>query len=803
MNFAAGLDTVSRHLRHAIRSLGRSPAFTLTVVLTLALAIGANSAVFSALCAVLLRPLPFPNGDELLRITQSRPGTAETFVAPVRLEEWNRMNETLQGITGYYSQDTSELSGELPERLKEAFVAPRFLAVLGAQPTLGRGFTAAEEHFGGPDAVIISDRFWRRRFGADPHIAGRTIRIGRSSISVIGVMPATFRFPDRDVDIWSVSAPDAPFAQSREATWFTAIARLKPGVSFNEARANLLNVQSDLGRQFPQTDARITPVVEPLKQTTIRSARSSLRILFASVSLLLLIACTNIAALILARSTNRQRETSIRFSLGASKSNVAANLFSEVFVLAVAGAILGLVLAFAASSIFRALAKNLPRVDEIGFNWSVVLYSLGCAVFVALFCGTPPAILGARRSLVESLAQGGRSQVAGRGRLPFVFVGIQIALAVTLLWGAGLLTRSFQQLTRVIPGFDPSNVLAFHISASWAETGDQPAAQRRTQRILDGLTAIPGVSSAASTMTLPGVATQYPAELASPESRPDADPAQKMIAESRWVSPAYFATMRIPLVAGEFCREEQGTATAMVNRSFVNRYFNGEAPLGRHITQPANRFVRPTVIRGVVADARESGLDREPGPVAYWCSGTMQPGTWFLARTAADPNSLTAAVRRKLRDVEPVRSIYDLAPLTTHISDGFAENRLRTILIAFFACAALSLACLGLYGTLSYLVSMRTREMALRLALGAMRAQVVRQVLKRGLAVAAIGCVTGLGLAAASARLLAGTLYGVTTTDTVTSTSVPAIILGVSLLASLIPAVRASRVEPIRALREE
>jgi putative ABC transport system permease protein len=276
-----------------------------------------------------------------------------------------------------------------------------------------------------------------------------------------------------------------------------------------------------------------------------------------------------------------------------------------------------------------------------------------------------------------------------------------------------------------------------------------------------------------------------------------------MIAESRWVSPSYFATMRISLLAGEMCREEQGTATAMVNRSFVDRYFAGSAPLGRHLVQPANQYVQPAVVRGVVGDARESGLDQDPGPVVYWCSSSTQPGTWFLARTGADPNAMTAAVRKKIHEVEPARSVYELAPLTTHISDGFAENRLRTILIGFFACAALSLACLGLYGTLSYLVNMRSREMALRLALGAMRAQVVQQVLTRGLIVAVIGCVAGLGLAAASARLLTGMLYGVTTTDSVTSFAVPGIILMVSLLASLVPAVRASRVEPIQALREE
>jgi putative ABC transport system permease protein len=311
------------------------------VILTLALGIGANSAVFSAIYAVLLRPLPFPRGDELVKLAQTGARVDQPFVAPARLEDWNGLNSTLSGVTGYYSQDSSELSGPLPEKLKWALVAPRFLRVLGAAPALGRDFSPQEEHFGGPAAVLISDRLWRRRFGASPDAIGKALRIGSSAMPIIGVMPATFRFPDRDVDLWGISAPDAPYSQSRESTWFTVIARLKPGVKIEQARADLARVQNNLGRQFPKTDAKIAVAIEPLKEATVGGVRKSLWVLFGSVSLLLLIACTNIAALLVSRAAGRQHEISVRYSLGASRASVAAQLMTEVLLLATAGALLG------------------------------------------------------------------------------------------------------------------------------------------------------------------------------------------------------------------------------------------------------------------------------------------------------------------------------------------------------------------------------------------------------------------------------------------------------------------------------
>ena len=801
MDIPEYLEAMLRNFRLAVRSLAKAPAFSATVILTLALGIGANSAVFSAIDAVLLRPLPFPNGDALLLITQQQRKNPEPNVAPARLEDWNRLNGTLLGISGYYAQDSSELSGEMPEKLKCEYVAPRFLQVLGVSPALGRDFTVQEEHDGGPGAVLISDRLWRRRFSGAPDVIGKVLRFGKTSYPVIGVMPPSFQFPDREADAWFPSAPDYPYARSRELTWFTAIGRMKPGVTLAQARDNLMTVQSNLARQFPKPDADINPHVELLKESTVGGVRRSLWILFGSVSLLLLIACTNIAALLMSRSASRQQEIAVRFSLGATRASVAAQQLAEVFVLAIAGAGLGLAVAMGASTVFRSLARDLPRIEEIGLNWRIALYCLACAVATTLLSGLIPAIRSTRRSLAESMAQAGRSQVSGRHSVQLTLVAAQVSLAVTLLAGAGLLLRSFQELGRVYPGFDPRHILTLHVSTTWAETGDQKGGKQRLDRILEGLGALPGVANTAATAFLPGVPNEFLFDIGVAEGRAESEP--KIRADARFVTPSYFAAMSIPLLTGELCRDGASQSGVMVNRTFANRYFNGGAVIGHTLTVQGDAYISPGQVRGIVGDARETGIDREPQPTVYWCGAGMQPGTFFLVRAHGDPAALTETVRRKVHELEPMRSVYDVTPLADHISDAYAENRLRTILLACFAVTAVSLACVGIYGTLSYLVNLRRREVALRLALGALRTQVVRQFLTVGLRTAGLGCLAGMVLAAIFARLLTGMLFGVSASDPATIAGVLAIILGVSGAASLIPAVRAARVEPMQALREE
>jgi predicted permease len=797
------VDATSANVKSALRFMRKSPSFSLTVILTLALGIGANSAVFSAIDAILLRPLAFPNGDRLMYLTQVSHKNADPggFVAPVRLEDWDRMNSTFQAISGYYTQSESETSGVLPEKLTCALVAPRFLQVLGVAPALGREFTPAEEHFGGPNAVLISDRFWRNRFGADPNVIGKRLRLSGYSNTIVGVMPASFMFRVRDVDLWASVPIDAPYAQSRESTWFIAIGRLKPGVTVNQARADMTTVQSRLGRAYPKPDGDLAVGVQPLKDADVAGVSRSPWVLYGSVSLLLLIACTNIAALLLSRATERQHEIAIRFSLGASRNTVIFQLLSEAFLMALVGAALGLLMGGGFSHVFRVLAKDMPRLEEIRLDGRLVLYTLACAVAATLLCALVPAIRATRRGLSGSLAQSSRTQVSARNPLQFALVGIQVALAVALLSGAGLLLRSFQALGRVSPGFDMSHVLTLRISGGYGETADMKRLKQRIDRTLDSLRAVRGVEATAVSSDLPGVPDEYEPGLKLTEAGPR--PELDVVAESRFVSPGYFDTVRIPLLTGQICRDTAGPPGVLVNRTFVDKYLPNSTVIGRHLEEPNNAYLPPGEIQGIVGNARETGINVPPVPTVYWCSTGGEPDPHFLIRTHGAPMTMAETLRRKIHEIEPGRSVFDVMPLEQHLDDAFAENRLRTILLTFFALTAIVLASMGLYGMLSYFVTVRRRETGLRLALGALRRQILRHFLLQGLGIALIGCVAGLALAAAFARLLAGMLYGVSPSDTITLFGVALLVIAVGAIASLVPAIRAARVEPMQVLREE
>jgi putative ABC transport system permease protein len=448
------------------------------------------------------------------------------------------------------------------------------------------------------------------------------------------------------------------------------------------------------------------------------------------------------------------------------------------------------------------MAKSIPRIGEVGLDWRLFLYTAVCAVAVTLLSGLFPALQASSTALAGSISRGGRTQVSSARPAQSILVSIQVALAVCLLFGAGLLLRSFQALSEVSPGFDTAHVLAFRLTGSYGETADLPGLRSKINRTLDELRSLPGVEAAAVSLTLPGVPFQFPVEVTSPDS--SLDPSRRVTAESRYVSQGYFASMHIPILSGAACDQHSDTTGAVVNRSFASTYFGDRTVVGHHLAGNPNPFgLAPSTVLGVAADAREAGLDREPAPTIYWCGPLPDPSRYYLVRTTDAPAALANAVRERIHEVDPARAVYDLAPLQEHLSESFEEVRLRTVLLTLFAATALALACVGLYGTMTYLVTTRRREIGLRMALGARRNQVGLRFAGRGLAITGIGVAVGLALATWSARFISGMLYSVPANDATALLAAVGLMFLVALAASGIPAIRATRVDPMQILREE
>ena len=777
--------------RQAFRVLTRSRGFSLTVVLTLAATIGATSTVFSVVDAVLLRPLPFHEADRLVRLSHDRTTGAAVSIPPIRLRDWIERNSTLEALATYYTEDVTDTTGDRPESFRRATVTPGFFELWRISPALGRGFTDEEQRFGGPQAALVSDRYWRERMGAAPEALGKVIVIDGRSIAVVGVMPQSFAHVDRGVDVWMPGFVDIPWPEQRTNGWFPGVVgRLAPGVTLEQARADLTAVQRQLAAEYPQTDADLSVAAAPHKDTIVGPMSGSLWLLFGAVSLLLLIACTNITALLLARATQRERDVAIRFSLGASRARVIGQQLIETGLLVAAGAGAGLVATYGAVKLVARVAADLPRFDELSPDWSIVLFSAVTAVVVTAMCGLMPALKQARPSI-------GRAHVSSKQSANWTLVGVQVALTVALLAGAGLLLRSFDAVTRIDLGFDAERVLTFRVSGSFAEVRNYPGVIERINRTLEELTALPGVENAGTSFSLPGVGAGFETEVALLDAPLAAEP--RLSAETRTVSPSYFATLGIPLLAGDMCRQaDRSTLDAVVNRAFVERYFPQSSVLGLQFAGNT-----PGRITGVVADVRERDMLLPPVPVVYFCNSAPTPFPQFFVRTSGDPLNAVATVRARLNELEPQRSVYDFASLDRRIGDVYAAHRVRTWLLTVVATASLGLTCLGIYGTLSYVVTLQRREVGLRVALGALSSTILAQFLGKVLRVVGIACVAGLALSYGLARTLSSLLYGVGPSDPLTLVSVIMLVVAVAGAAALLPALRATRVEPMLVLREE
>ncbi len=801
-------------IRRTYRGLLKHPAYFLAVIVTLMLGIGANSAIFSVIDAVLLRPLPYPASGRLMELYLNNPvrKVEKGQVSPAGVEDWNRLSHSFTGVTGAYTENRSETTGRLPEQVVCAIVAPRFFPVMGTPALRGRGFTADEDLPDGPDVVVISERFWRRRFNADPNVLGRNVRIRKTPLRIIGVMPGSFRFPAVDVDFWIPAQMPQVVMQNRESRFYTTIGRLRPGVSRAEAQAELATVQARLGFEYPATEAGWTVEVEPLKEETVGGVRQSLWILFGAVSLVLLIACSNVACLMLVRASQRERDMAVRSSLGARRVQLIRELLLEAACLAIPGGFLGLMLSAWGSDLFRQAAAKLPRAEEIRLDWRIVVFTLALSMLTTVLFGLIPAFQGTRQKLAGVLATGTRTQTGGRHTVQRVLVGAEIALAIILLVGASLLIRSLSRLGNVSLGFQTYHVLTLRISASWGETGDPEKVAQRLDNTLRVLRNTPGVESAAWASGIPGSGAPYElgfqiAGRASDQTMSDRTNG-KLYSDSTLVSTGIFRTLDVPLVSGQTCPDvapgSKAPSPVVVNSSFAQRFFPDENPIGQRLVYAFSGVQLQNQIVGVSSDVRDHGYASDPKPMMYLCGqGGYIPDPTYLIKTQGDPSEMANTLRQVIRGIEPTRAVYAIQPLSNYMETTLSERRFQTLLLGLFATTAILLAAIGLYGVVTFLVQQRTREIGLRVAIGAQTKHILVGVFRQGAIMTLGGVAAGMICAAILSRLISSLLFRVSPLDPLTFSIVPVALVLVAAAALFFPARRAAKIDPMEALRQE
>ena len=770
---------------------------------TLTLGMGANTTIFAFIDGVLLRPLPYPDCGRLVAAYELNRGIKQStqLVAPVRLEEWNNGNRTFVALAGSYFENVTDTTSGAPERIEAMRTSPRFFTVLGVAAALGRTLSAEEERFGGSPAVVISDAFWRTHFNADPSAVGRRLILGGTSRTIVGVMPPAFRYPTATTEVWIPAQTPAFLMRERRARFYTTVGRLKPGVSVDQAEADLSSVQARLGEQFPATDKGWAASLVPLKEEQIGGIRRSLWLLFAAVGLVLLAACGNVACLLLAEATRRRHEVAVRIAVGASQWAVVGQLLAEGLMLAVASAACALLFARSATAALTQLAADLPRVHEVHTDSRLVIFTVAAGILTTVVFALAPALQATRVDPADALARGGRGQIAGRHLLQELLVATQIAAAIVLLVGAGLVLRSFARLAAVSPGFEPAGVLTFRMSASWSENGTSVVS--RLARTLRRLEEVPGVESAAVSQTLPAGIDFPPGEF----SIVGRDAGEKLFANARGVSSGYFRTLRIPVLQGATCEDDPAApifSRALVTRAFADRYFPGEDPIGHAIGGPNLPPGRQLTIAGVVGDVRENGLMHAAEPLIYWCGySPYWPDPYFVVRSNAAHPASVGAIRGALAEIEPQRAMYAVRPLEESLSRSMAQQRLNTVLLSLFATTALLVAALGVYGVVSQLVAGQRRDIGVRLALGARGRQIVAAVFAHVAAMTAAGTIAGLAVAAALSHVMTTLLFGISAHDPLTFAFVPLLLAVVAGAAALVPARRAVSVAPADALRAD
>ena len=801
------MKTLLQDFRYAIRMIRKSPGFSFAVVSILALGIGANSAIFSVVNAALLRALPFQDPDSLVMVNATHEKLGKTEASPADFIDWQSRNSVFVQLAAFRNQYYNVTEVDEPERIYGLAVSTSLFPLLNIKPAAGRAFSSEEEKPGANPVAIVSHGLWQRRFGSDPGFVGKVVKLNNNAYTVVGIMPSDFEFPmaAQTVEIWVPLTLSPALLADRTNHNVSVVARLKPGVTLHQAQAGMENVASQLAREYPETNREFGVRLTSLHEEVIRGIKKPLLILFGTVGFVLLIACFNATNLLLARSTTRGREFAVRLALGATRYRIIQQVLVESLLLAVLGGILGLLLFGWGVNLFLKFGTDeLTRIKNISVDHTVLGFTLLVSVLVSLAFGIAPALRYSRPDLNETLKQGGLSSTSGYGfrRLRKALVVGEIALALALLIGAGLMVKSFLRLQAVNPGFNPNQLLTMAVSLPRAKYPKSDKIATFYQQVLEKIKTLPGVQSVGATTGLPiqgggGSATFFVGGAEHTASEKGAN------ANFQAVNPDYFRVMSIPLLKGRFFTEQddaRSSKVVIIDELTARSFWPGENPLGKHL------IVDKTTLEivGVVGQVKHSGLAVGPEASIYipYLQGPI-PSMIFVVRTTSDQQAMVASLRRAVQSVDKDQPVFRIKSMEQIISDSIAYPRSISVLLGAFAGIALVLTVLGIYGLVAYLVTQRTQEIGIRVALGAQRRDIFKLVVNEGMKLFFIGLVIGVGMAFGLARVLSSLLYGISASDPATFLGVSALVTLVVLVANLLPARRAAKIDPVVALRYE
>jgi predicted permease len=813
------MDTLLQDLRYGLRMLAKSPGFTAIAILTLALGIGANTALFTVVNGVLLTPLAYPHPGQLVAVYGKTPGFDLAPLGYLNFLDSQRDNQTFSSMAIYRNQDYNFIGAGEAQRLTGYMISADFFSTLGVSPVLGRPFRPDDDRLGGAPVVILGGGFWKRKFGSSLEIIGKSMVLNGTSYTIVGVIPQGFTFYGRDRDVYTpIGQYNDPSFRDRAVVMSAhAVGRLKPGATLSQAKADMDGIAQNLEAAYPEADKAAGITLVSMKEDMVGNVQPFLIVLLAAVGFLLLIACANVANLLLARAMGRSREFAIRAALGADPIRVIRQLLTESILLAGLGGALGLLLAFwGTKAVLSTLPGSLPRANEVSLDSRVLLFTLALSLLAGIVFGLAPALKTSRVDLQTVLQEGGRGSSGARHRLQGIFVAVEVALALVLLVGAGLMVRSLAALWRVDPGFNPSHAITFTLSLPDADTATSAETRACLRYFDDKMHSIPGVQAVSVTLgsrpmihnsTLPFWVDGQP----KPANIQEMPQAMFSLVES-----GYQQAMGTTLQRGRFIAaqdDEHAPVVIVVDDVFARTYFPHENPVGKHVNLAL--FNVQAEIVGVVGHVKQWGIDVDEKskieaqfdyPFMQLPEKLMSMAADSVAvvlRTEGDPNAVMVSVRRAVAEVDPREVVYNVQTMDEVISHSFAARRLSMMLLGVFAALALALACVGIYGVISYLVGQRTHEIGLRMALGAQPGDVLRLIIGHGAKMALIGVAIGVAAALGLTRLMANQLFGVSAHDPLTFAGVATLLLVVAVAACYIPARRAMRVDPMTALRCE